>query len=125
MLDIAIDKLGFIIELLREYEALVPPSELNEGSALEDTLDNPVEEEISDAISYLNDDEKAELIALIWLGRGDFTDAEWTEARNQAEDELTGHETAGYVMGTPLASEFIEEALSLLGYSIEDVEDSF
>ena len=71
------------------------------------------------AISRLNDDEQLDLVALIWIGRGDFTLGEWDEAREAARD-IGRARTPRYVIEIPLVSDYLDEALSQLGYSLED-----
>jgi hypothetical protein len=67
----------------------------------------------------LNDDALLDLIALIWIGRGDFSLAEWNEARAAARD--IGRERAPrYVRGIPLVSDYLDEALAQIGLSLED-----
>lgn len=79
-----------ILPKARAFDAKVPQTDPNSGSNPSD--DNSVDalefgpadntrNELITAIHDLNDDERADLIALILLGRGDFTLAEWTQAR--------------------------------------------
>ena len=54
-------------------------------------LDIAMLEELRDAIAGLNEDEVIDVIALVWVGRGDYSRAEWGEARRLAsivEDSL-------------------------------------
>lgn len=82
---------------------------------------DPVAQEIKDAIDALNDDHQAELVALTWLGRGDYTADEWDEAVRTARERRT-NATSDYLLGTPLLGDYLEEGLSQLGYSVEDLE---
>jgi hypothetical protein len=80
MLTIPLQKLAYIIEKAREFDAEVPvdpdeasgsnPADDDERQILEDTPDNPTPQELRDAIDGLNLDEREELLALMWLGRG-------------------------------------------------------
>ena len=66
------------------------------------------------ALRSLNDDQVAELLALVWLGRGDFDKDTWGEAL--AEAQVTRNERAvRYLVGTPLLGDLIEEGLAQLG----------
>jgi len=85
--------------------------------------DDPVAQEIKDAIDGLNDDHQAELVALMWLGRGDYTAADWAEAIRTARERHTGP-TADYLLGEPMLGDYLEEGLSQLGYAVEDLEPS-
>ena len=130
MLSIPLEKLAFIIIKAREYEAEVPPSGDESGSnptddaergVLEDTPDNPTRQELADAINSLSDLQRIELLALAWLGRGDFGKDEWREALHEAYRVHDERETE-YLISTPLLADYLAEGLSQLGYSIEDYE---
>ena len=98
------------------------PSDDNSVDALEFGSSDATQDELVSAINDLNDDEQRDLIALIWVGRGDFTLDEWAEARRSAGD--IGRERAPrYVSGIPLVSDFIEDGLSQFNQTIEDYLD--
>ncbi len=131
MLSISLEKLAFIVAKAREYDAEVPTDrDYNEGSdaadddereVLLDTPDNPAEQELRDAIDSLNQDEREELLALVWLGRGDYDASTWPEALRQARDSAGATET-GYLVGTPLLGDYIEEGVAALGLSLDGFE---
>jgi hypothetical protein len=130
MLTIPLQKLAYIIEKAREYDAEVPadagdlgsnPADDGERDILLDTPDNPTGQELSDAINGLNTDEQEELLALIWIGRGDFNRNEWRQAMLLARQRRTASE-ADYLIGTPLLADYLEEAVSALGLSLEEFE---
>ena len=130
MVSIPLEKLAFIVAKAREFDAEVAPesdggasnpADDGERAILEDTADNPTLEELRDAIDNLNVDERDELLALVWIGRGDFSAAEWKQAVRQARD-LDNRRDADYLIGTPLLADYIEEALSDLGLSLEEFE---
>ena len=120
----------FLIAKARAFDAKVAPAERDEISqpgeddmhdALEDFGDDPVGAEIREVIDDLNDDEQAELVALTWVGRGDFTAVEWGEALAAAVERHTGPSSA-YLLGMPLLGDLLEEGFVALGYSCEDYE---
>jgi hypothetical protein len=128
-LTLSPEKAFFIIVKAREFDAKVPPAESDpasnaagdqEGNILEDYPDDATYAELRDAINGLNDDEKIDLIALLWTGRGDFAPTEWDEAREQARQEM--HHAAAYLTGTPLLGDLVEDGLAELGYSVEEYE---
>jgi Protein of unknown function (DUF3775) len=129
MLTIPLEKLGYIIEKAREFDAEVPsdveegsnPADDDERQILLDTPDNPSAQELRAAIDGLNIDEREELLALLWLGRGDYDAENWSEALQQARQTQTATETA-YLLGTPLLADYLEEAVSALGLSLEDFQ---
>ena len=83
--------------------------------------DDPVAQEIKDTIEALNDDEQAELVALTWIGRGDYTVDEWNEVVRTARQRRT-NPTADYLLGTPMLGDYLEEGLTELGLTVEDLE---
>lgn len=78
---------------------------------LEEGHADPVEAEITAVISDLNDDAQADLVALMWLGRGD---GSWRELRDLAAQEHTDA-TAQYLCGTPLLADYLLAGLAALG----------
>ena len=128
MLTTSLEQLTYIIEKAREFDAETAPVDSDSGSnpsddkdvsILEDTGDNPTEQELAAALDALDDDQRVELLALMWLGRGDFERSEWREALARAREVHNEAETE-YLIGTPLLADYLEEALDTLGYSLED-----
>lgn len=132
MIEINPETVCYIIARARAFdakEATVIPDEGSNASddqmavILEDTPDDPVEQEISGLIAALNEDETAELVALMWLGRGDYTLDEWDQAVQDAKDRASAREslpTAEYLLGTPLLGDFLAEGLDQHGYTCVD-----
>ena len=130
MLTIPLEQLAYIVTKAREFDAEVPPVDEDSGSnpsddadrdVLEATAENPTRQELVDAIDGLGDPERIELLALTWLGRGDYSKEEWREALEEAGRIHDDKET-DYLIGTPLLADDLEEGLSQLGYSLEDFE---
>lgn len=131
MLALPLQKLAFIVAKAREFDAEVPadpgavsgsnPTDDGSREVLEDTPDNPTEEELRDAIEGLNLDERQELLALVWLGRGDFDAESWPDALRQARD-LMDETGTGYFLGTPLLADYLEAGADALGLSLTDLE---
>jgi hypothetical protein len=103
------------------------PTDDQERSVLEDYADDPVVEELSSLIMDLNDDQQVELIALAWLGRGDFERSEWREALSEARNEHRQHRdnTAHYLLGTPLIADFLEEGLAAFEISCAEFDSEY
>jgi hypothetical protein len=129
-LTIGPETVCYIIVKAREFGVKVEPEDLDAGSnpsddhdvdVLEDFADDPTLEELSSALEALNDDESLDLVALAWIGRGDYTAEDWGEAREQAA-EIPVKDRPRYLIGTPLLGDYLEEGLSEFGYSCEDVE---
>lgn len=127
-INIDAGKVCFIIVKAREFDAKVDPVEPDPGSnesddgereILEDYADDPTLEELRSAINILDDDEIIDLIALAWVGRGDFGRGEWSEARALAGERHRAR-SADYLIGMPALGDYLEEGLAELGYSCED-----
>ena len=69
----------------------------------------------------MSEDEQIDLVAMAWLGRDDYTAADWPEVRKEAA-EAHNDRTAAYLLGIPDLGDILEEGLSMLGFSCEDVE---
>ncbi len=129
-LNISDEKLGFLILKAREFEVKVEPvdpdpgsnpTDDNERSVLEDQVEDRTEAELRDALRSLNEDETIDVIALLWVGRGDFGREEWAEARRLAA-ERHRHDSTGYLLGTPTLADELEEGVEVVGHSIADIE---
>ena len=129
-LTISPETVCFIITKAKEFDAKDAVTEPHPGSnptddmeaaVLEDHEDDPVVEELTALISALSVDEQIDLVALTWLGRGGYSADEWEAARADAT-QAHNKNTAGYLLGTPLLGDFLQEGLSQLGYSCEEFE---
>ncbi len=92
------------------------------NSILEDFGDDPTRAELKGFISMLNVDEQVSLVALMWIGRGSYGPDELDEALETARAERV-NPTADYLLGIPMLSDYLEEGLEKLGYSVEDAEE--
>ena len=129
-LTISPEKICFIIVKAREFDAKDQVTEPDPGSnpsddgnaaILEDHDDDPVVEELTSFINCLSEDEQIDLVALTWLGRDDYSATDWPTVRAEAA-HAHNQRTAGYLLGTPLLADFLEEGLSLLGRSCKEFE---
>jgi hypothetical protein len=128
---IATDKVCFIVIMAREIHAKVEPV-LPEGSyddgadtgfreVLEDFTDDGTYQELREFIVAMDEDERVELLALIWLGRGDYDASQWDEAVAEARNSANEREP-DYIIGTPLVSDYLEEGLDAFDLSCVDFE---
>jgi hypothetical protein len=127
-LSIPTDKLCFIIAKAREFDAkdvVTDPDDSSNAtddgmlSVLEDHRDDPVVQEIAAVIFAMSVDEQVDLVTLAWLGRGDGTLDDWSELRAEAA-RAHNKRTASYLLGMPLLSDFLEEALSQFGITCDE-----
>ncbi len=123
-LEVSTDFIRALIDKAHEFQAKVEVVEPNPGSnpadedmreVLEDYADDPVYEEMHEMLADLNQDQLADLVTLMWLGRGDFTPAEWREKRREAL-RLDPRRTPDYLIETPLLADYLEEGLAALGH---------
>ncbi|MDP6346133.1 MAG: DUF3775 domain-containing protein [Alphaproteobacteria bacterium] len=96
--------------------------EMLEAEVHEENEHDPVYQEISGVIDDLSVEEQCELIALVWLGRGDATADEFQELIRLARERRSDH-TAAYLLAIPLLAEYLGDALEQFGISVEDFED--
>lgn len=115
----------------REFDVKVPqtdpdsgsnPSDDNSVDALEFGPADDTRRELVSAIHGLNEDEQRDLIALIFLGREDFTIEQWHEAR-LAAGEIGRQNVPRFVAEIPLVSDYLEEGLSQFNESLQDYVD--
>jgi len=122
-------KVCFIIELTREYQSgdvgveadASNPSDDQERIMLTDAADQPTRRELVQYLRDLDVDESAALVALAWIGRGDFEAKEWKAAVAQANERAVGP-TWKYLLEMQLLPDYLEDALSAFGRSCEGYE---
>ena len=129
-LSISSEKVCFLIVKAREFDVQDVDTELEDGAnpaddrmidVLEESKDNPVEQEMRVFIAELGEEEKADLIGLLRLGRGDGAMDEWEAMRSEGHREYAGN-VAAYLMGEPLLGDYLEEGLSQFGISCAEFE---
>jgi Protein of unknown function (DUF3775) len=126
-LSISPEKVFFIVSKTHqsEMEASEPEliADLEDDDAGEGRVGKDTDlTELSSFISDLNVDEQIDLVALMWLGRGDGDLDSFSDLRSQAAD-AHNNRTAAYLLGTPMFADYLEEAMSAFGLSTEDFED--
>ena len=122
MIDLNPENVYFIIEKMREFHAKeavsipeVPTSPTDDWAlqVLADHLDDSSYGEACAAIDDLEPDQQITLVALMWLGRGDYSIDEWDEAL------AYNGRTADYLSATPMVADYLEEGLNEHGYTNE------
>lgn len=135
MLGIAVDKVCEIIARARAFDSQMPldadegepgaleaDDDVDEEEVLERAehyVDDPDYMELIDFIDSLNEDEQVNLVALAWIGRGDYS-ADELDAAREAAREAHNDRTGEYLLGIPLISDYLEEVLSQFGESCEE-----
>lgn len=80
------------------------------------------EGELRGFVDRLSEDEQAELVAIMWVGRGSFEVDDLAEAVATAKVEASTP-CVDYLIGTPHMSDHLENGLDALGISASDAED--
>lgn len=77
--------------------------------------------ELKDAINDLEPDQQKELIALFFIGRGDYDKDEWHQALKEA-DNISAHQRARFLISKPMLADLLEEGLARFDISSNDLE---
>ena len=129
-LTVSPETVCFIIVKAREFDvkdAVTEPDPASnatddrDAAVLEDHSDDPVVEELTSLINALSEDEQIDLVALTWLGRDGYVADDWPTVRAEAS-RAHNNRTASYLLGEPLLGDFLEEGLTMLGYSCTEFE---
>ena len=113
------DTVQFIIDKAHEFHARddvtfsEEPEIADEFWSSQVTADfggDPYYRELKTTINDLEPDQQVSLVALMWLGRGDFSIEEWKQALLNAGESWNDH-TADYLIGTSLLADYLSEGL--------------
>jgi hypothetical protein len=130
-LDISAEKVAFVVMKAREFDAKVAPFDDGDeetadeqpraDGALENRKDDPALKELLGFFRALNDDEKANLVAIAWIGRETFDVDDWPAALAAARAERTTP-TEHYLLGMPLLADHLEAGMDALGFDMAEIE---
>lgn len=130
MLEISPSKVAFVAILAREIDAKVAPwdsegddTDSDGGAVLEAYADDPALQEFTEFIDGLNEDERASLVAVMWIGRDTFSADDLEEAIETAKAESI-NKTSEYLLGVPLLADYLEAGLEALGIDPEEEEEA-
>ncbi|PAU60819.1 hypothetical protein BZL41_15085 [Pseudomonas sp. PIC25] len=127
MLDVNPDTVCRLIALARAFHAkdvVVFPQEPTSPSddwalqVLADHADDEVFQEFKSIIEDLEPDQQQQVVALLWLGRGDGDLEDWTALLQEARESWNTR-TAEYLIAHPYLAEHLTDALDLQGYECE------
>jgi hypothetical protein len=127
-MDIALDKVCDIITRVKAIDVKEGVTDPDSGSNPTDdgsidmltaNSDDMTEEEVREVIAGLNDDERADLIALVYIGRGDMEPEEWGAAVRLAREREAANSlpTVDWLLGIPNLGDLLEEGLDAMGRS--------
>jgi hypothetical protein len=127
-MDIALDKVCELIlraKAIDVKEGVTDPASgsnpTDDGSIdmLASSPDDTTEDEFRDVIAGLNEDERLDLIALVYIGRGDLEPEEWGGAVRLAREreEANSISTVNWLLGIPNLADLWDEGLNAMGRS--------
>jgi Protein of unknown function (DUF3775) len=127
-LRISTEKVCAFIETAREVAGKVPSTAgdrtmTGDDSKLETIVDEPGQDvyegderrrQMVEFVAGLNVEEQTDLLALIWLGRGDYDIAEWDDALEEAEARIAARDP-DYMIGDASLPEYLGDGLDAFG----------
>jgi hypothetical protein len=127
-MDIALDKVCGLIVRARELDGKEGVTDPGSGSnpiddgwtdVLTSAPGDATEAEIRDMIAGLNEDERHDLIALVYIGRGDLEPEEWGAAVRLAREreDASRLSTSDWLLGIPNLADLLDEGLAAMGRS--------
>lgn len=126
-LRISTEKVCSLIEAGREIAGKVPSTAgdrttTGDDSKLTTLEDYPGEDsrrgQMVEFIAGLNVEEQTDLLALIWLGRGDYDIEQWDEALSEAEARIAAHDP-DYMIGDAALPEYLGDGLEAFGFACD------
>jgi hypothetical protein len=108
---------GMVVKVrgIQAKEALVDPD--NMVDVLQDDPNDLSRSEVYHLLNQLDEREQAELVALMWIGRGDAEPEEWEETVELAREAKEGP-TGRYLLRQPLVAELWQEGAEKLGIEL-------
>ena len=91
------------------------PTDDESPAVLQETLDDLSRDEVMAEIKGLSEAQQDELVALMWLGRGDGEAEEWARLKDLAA-ERREMPSGAYLLDHPLVADYWAEGLDKLGY---------
>ncbi len=123
MFTITLDQIAAIIMAARDCEAeekAIARRKAKPGTGV--TAATPAADHLLDLIADLTRTELNELLALAWMGRGDFEPEDLPEALRQASKIISTQPTA-YVAHLSGLADYLRSALTSLGYRVSVLRD--
>ncbi|MDB5414169.1 MAG: hypothetical protein JWR10_2504 [Rubritepida sp.] len=125
-LGISLEIVATIVDLANAVQEAEEAKLGDDGDDDED-IDGDEDEEISadmltDYIDELNEDQQVSLIAIAWVGRGDYESEEWAEALKLAAERNTKGDASAYLSGMEGLGDLLSEGVAAFGLAIEEVE---
>lgn len=127
-LRISTEKICAFIEAARELAGKVPSTagdrtSTGDDSKLQTIVDEPEQDpyerderrrEMVEFVAGLNVEEQTDLLALIWIGRGDYELEDWESALAEAEARIAARDP-DYMIGDSALPEYLGDGLDAFG----------
>ena len=126
-----------IVLRAREYEAQTPSDydadetadnvdDEDEGtlSVLDDSINDSVEEELRSIMEDLGEDQLVEVLALCWVGAGNYDGSDWDEALQDSQEMLDDGGTESVIdelLDMPLLPSVLEAGLAAFDLNCDGV----
>ena len=130
-LRISVEKVCALIEAARELAGKVPSTAGDRTTTGDDSELVTIEEpegigenedarrrETVEFIAGLNVEEQTDLLALIWLGRGDYDIEDWDEAVAEAEARIAARDP-DYMIGDAALPEYLGDGIEGFGLTCD------
>ncbi|WP_424811005.1 DUF3775 domain-containing protein [Roseococcus sp. YIM B11640] len=124
-LGVSLEVVATVVDLanaVQEAEEALMGDPKDDEEEDEDEEDEITEEMLTDYIDELNEEEQVGLIALAWVGRGDYEPEEWEEAVRLATERNAKGDASAYLAGMEGLGDLLSEGAAAFGLSIEEVE---
>lgn len=118
-LNVSPSTVSYIVERAREAYADMPLTDEGDVDVAERRGAEADFDELAQFIDELNEDERVDLVALMWIGRGTFTPEDLAQVRATARQEAT-HATSEYLLSTPLVADYLADGLDAFGLPLEE-----
>ena len=131
-LETPLDMICRIIVRAREWDAQVPsnePDEVDEDGPIStddeydvmiDEKNDSVEAEIEAALDDLAEDQRAEVLALAWIGNGTFDIGDWDEAVSEAANP-DSDPILEQLMDMPMLAAYLDAGLEAFDLSCDGI----
>ncbi|MGE0258691.1 MAG: DUF3775 domain-containing protein [Alphaproteobacteria bacterium] len=131
-LRISTEKVCALIEAAREVAGKVPSTAgdgttSGDDSKLKTIVDEPGQDVYEgdnrrrlmiEFVAGLNVEEQTDLLALIWLGRGDYHITEWNDALAEAEARIAARDP-DYMIGDPALPQYLGDGIEAFGWTCD------
>jgi hypothetical protein len=124
-LGISLEVVATVVDLanaVQEAEEASMGDDDDDEELDDDVEDEITEEMLTDYIDELNEEQQVALIALAWIGRGDYEPEEWQEALKLATERNARGDASSYLTGMEGLGDLLTEGAGSFGISIEEVE---